>query len=131
VRYPSIKTILKYNLTNGDRKLALAVRKVLDGRTRLQDQWGRDVPRHSSREDEEKLKALDMLLDTHGVEWLAFECLRSDYSGSGDGFYYHNTGDTYASTLVFYRRRWRVSSWGDMVEAHERKCAACRRLARM
>lgn len=130
MRYPSVKTLLQ--ITGGDRKVALAVRKVLDERTPMLDQWGRPIPRHTSRMDEAKLEASNRLIDgMHGVECRTFECSKNDFHDP-HGFYYLNTGDTYAATLVLYRGSrggsWRVTSWGDMVEAHERWCSKCQRI---
>jgi hypothetical protein len=120
-RYPSVKTLLE--LTDGDRKLALAVRRILDGRT------PRDRPRES------RLTMIDELIDgSCGVEHLTYECSRydSDYGYEILGFDYLNTGDTYSVTLVrdFKEGRFLVTTYGDMVEKHEKRCSDCKRIRR-
>lgn len=129
MRYPSIKTLLELTHHRDDRPVALAVRKVLDERTPMLDQWGRDVPKHSSRNDDAKMAAIDKLIGTHGVEWLTYECQKDNYTDP-DGFAYLNAGDTYNATLVLVNRTFRVTTWGDMVENHEKRCAACRKRSR-
>ena len=50
-------------------------------------------------------------LETYGVE--------GDCAGNGNGhvdLQYLNTGDSYASTICYYKGRFIVSSWGDIVE---------------
>lgn len=55
-----------------------------------------------------RLTVLDALGATHGVEGFQVR--------NGDWVTYLNTGDTYTPTLVFFRRRYRVACWGDIVE---------------
>lgn len=55
-----------------------------------------------------RLTRLDALAGTHGVE--AFQVR------DGSWCEYLNAGDTYAATLVRYRGRYRVTSWGDIAE---------------
>jgi len=126
MRYPSVKTLL--DMTR-DRPTALAVRKVLDERTPMTDQWGGLILRHCSFNDDAKLAAADRLLANHGVEWITFECSRDKYHDP-DGFAYSNAGDTYNATLVLYQRRFLVTTYGDMVERHERQCCKCRKRLR-
>lgn len=57
-----------------------------------------------------RLTCLDALAGTHGVE--AFETKRDGYCE------YLNAGDTYAPTLVRFRGRYRVATWGDIAERH-------------
>jgi len=54
-----------------------------------------------------RLTCLDALAGTHGVE--SFETRKGWCE-------YLNNGDTYAATLVRYRGRYRVTSWGDIAE---------------
>lgn len=54
-----------------------------------------------------RLTCLDALAGTHGVE--AFETRRGWCE-------YLNAGDTYSVTLVRYRGRYRVTTWGDIAE---------------
>jgi hypothetical protein len=57
-----------------------------------------------------RLTCLDALAGTHGVE--AFATKRDGYCE------YLNAGDTYAPTLVRFRGRYRVATWGDIAERH-------------
>ena len=62
------------------------------------------------------LHAIDQLLGTYGVEALT----RKDDSCYGPPSHeYLNAGDTYATTLVYYRDAdaLRIGTWGDIVEA--------------
>lgn len=135
MRYPSVKTLLDLTHHRDDRETALKVRKLLDGRTDPDAEGWRGVGQpgasYSSQRGTKlgKLEAADKALGNHGVEWLAFECQREEY-GNPDGFYYSNAGDTYNATLVLYEGTFRVTTYGDMVENHEKRCAACRKLLR-
>lgn len=113
IRYPSVKTLLELT---GDRKLALQVRKLIDGRT----------PCHNS-----VLNEVDELLGGHGVEYLRYGCANEEEPGYEDeGFSYVNMGDTYNVTLVVEDYCFYVTTWGDRVERHEKRCSACKRIAR-
>ena len=73
------------------------------------------------RKRELKLTALDELLRTHGVEAIQPEGAWVDrYYGSCVASYL-NTGDTYAPTLLLDHEveRWKLTSWGDFLEAWE------------
>jgi hypothetical protein len=52
-----------------------------------------------------KMVAIDQLLGTFGVE-------------GSEGLEYCNAGDTYALTVVRHGGRFKVGSWGDIVERH-------------
>jgi hypothetical protein len=66
---------------------------------------------------------IDKALDGFGV----VEVSRDRNSGRAalytPRFFYSNQGDTYTTTIVFYvpTRSFRVTSWGDVVEADERR----------
>ena len=50
--------------------------------------------------------------------------VEGDTAENGEGHItieYINTGDTYATTLVHYRGKFRIASWGDCVEDGERR----------
>ncbi len=58
-----------------------------------------------------RLERIDRVLDTHGVEYQP--------AGRGErspAFYYCNAGDTYATTILRVRGRFRIGCWGDIVE---------------
>ncbi len=56
-----------------------------------------------------RLTCLDALAGTHGVG--AFETRHGWCE-------YLNAGDTYAPTLVLFRGRYQVATWGDVAERH-------------
>lgn len=56
-----------------------------------------------------RLCILDGLAGTHGVESFETKYGWCDYL---------NTGDSYAPTLVWFRGRYQVASWGDIAERH-------------
>jgi hypothetical protein len=77
--------------------------------------WVRQCYNEPSRH-EKVACALNEVIEGYGVEAIF-----------ADGEYHHprivyiNQGDTYATTLVYTARGWRVGSWGDMVESFERR----------
>lgn len=64
------------------------------------------------------LHAVDVLLETHGVEPLGEVDMRR-----GPPYEYCNAGDSYATTLIYFRDAdaLRIGSWGDLVEHLERR----------
>lgn len=68
--------------------------------------------------DQEQLEhAVNVALDGHGAEAIFGDCVyRPD-------LVYINLGDTYATTLLYdyTRTRWSIGSWGDWIEAQERR----------
>lgn len=78
---------------------------------------------HPPRPQALKLAALDELLGTYGVEAIQPEGAWVDrYYGSNVASYL-NTGETYAPTLLLdhEQQRWKLTSWGDFLEAWEAK----------
>ena len=65
------------------------------------------------------LDAADKMMNAHGVEYISSS---EDTMRSRDGLEYVNTGDTYTTTLIYDHgsSRFKVSSWGDLVEADMR-----------
>lgn len=63
-----------------------------------------------------RLRALNAEAETCGVEYIAH---RDDGMRDIYGLEYLNTGDTYATTIIYDHSRgsWRVGCWGDVVEA--------------
>jgi hypothetical protein len=53
---------------------------------------------------------LNELAGTHGIE--SFETRRDGWCD------YLNAGDTYAPTLVWFRGKYRVTTWGDIAERY-------------
>jgi len=66
------------------------------------------------------MQAADRLLDNHGIEAQRNEDEDADWDDAPD-FLYSNTGDSYAPTLLFRGGRVWISSWGDEMEARERR----------
>lgn len=127
--YPSVKTLM--TIPGLDKADALTLRKVLDGRLDPQSVDARIEHPHfgapPSFKWEGKLRAANVLLRTFGVEWCEFECQRGQ--SDPEGFHYCNAGDTYNWTLLYVPGKgFRVGCWGDLIEAHERKCRTCRKL---
>jgi hypothetical protein len=62
-----------------------------------------------------RLHVLDSIAETCGVEYIAH---KDDTFHEVHGLEYLNTGETYTPTIVYdhSRKRYRVSSWGDIVE---------------
>ncbi len=137
---PSVKTLMQ--ITGNDRPLALKVRRVLDGRLSP----AKASPKAASWADrchfrphqnghELILAACDELLGGCGVESVNPECDPQNYDEGirmCPAFSYVNFGDTYIATLVrdHEASRWRVMSWGDALEWHEKRCTACRKRSR-
>lgn len=123
--YPSVATLHKYLTPKEGRALARQVRMVLDGR----------IPTTGpGKKWEAKLTEIDKLIGTYGIEHIDYDCCRSALDNCQTpkhaGFSYCNAGDTYNVTLVYDEDRgsFYVSTWGDMVERHEKKCSKCRRM---
>lgn len=57
-----------------------------------------------------RLHCLNALAGTYGVE--GFQTRAGEYVE------YLNTGDTYAPTVIYWRGRYTVGSWGDIAEKH-------------
>lgn len=51
------------------------------------------------------------LIGGHGVDGIEDD--------NGDWLTYVNTGDTYSATLIHYAGRYKLSTWGDMVENNQ------------
>ena len=62
-----------------------------------------------------RLNMLNDLLGGFGVE-----CSGAVDMRNGAPLEYINTGDTYTPTICLFRGRWVLSSWGDIVEKHEK-----------
>lgn len=111
MNYPSIATIMTVGV---DRDTAIKVRKVLkstsvDAITETSSAALKYVRAcyHRPPLHMVKLYAIDALIETHGVEGFQEKRLTVDYC---------NTGDSYAATICRVNGRYRVTSWGDLVE---------------
>jgi hypothetical protein len=66
------------------------------------------------------LKKLNRLLCNYGIEYLED---RKDDQHNMYGIYFSNTGESYATTILYDmdKGRFFISSWGDVVEKNERR----------
>lgn len=58
-----------------------------------------------------RLQQIDTILRTFGVEYIP-----AGHNAKSPAIYYCNTGDTYDTTVLKVRGRFRVGCWGDIVE---------------
>ncbi len=118
MRLPSANTLQRQ--LGIDRPLALKLRRILDGRLDPLTVLGTSSATMYLKERDAKLEACNVLLEGHGIEairgewqngyWCDIKCV------------YINQGDTYAATILYDRDHgWQVTSYGDWIEALERK----------
>ena len=74
------------------------------------DKWISSCYNHPSFHDV-KMNMLDVALNTFGVEYI-----RRGHNQKSPAIEYCNTGDTYATTLLYIRGTYRVGDWGSIVE---------------
>ncbi len=106
MRLPSIKTIEKsfpYLIREDVKK----IRKILENYC--------DSPRKT-------LSRIDKILETCGVEYLEDNRDKGNFS-ENYGILYCNTGDTYATTILYDydRGNYYISCWGDIVERYPKR----------
>src|SRR3954467_973605 len=97
MNYPSVKAInaaFSQWLKRGD---ATRIRRIMQG-PRLVDNLTR-------------MQRIDRVLGTHGVETVA-----RGHNGRSPAFAYCNAGDTYAVTIIKVNGRFRIGTYGDIVE---------------
>ncbi len=106
---PSVKTLLRLTHNANEKDVAKKIRYILEAKTR----W-----------PERALYEISDVIGCYGVESIDYwpGCMKQ-------GFDYINTGDTYNTTLAFDYRlgTFRVTTFGDEVELHEKRCARCRK----
>ncbi len=108
-RLPSVRTL---RAVFGDN--AKQARAILEmSRTQLEalpEGWSRVQECYNPPETYDiRLHCLNALAGTHGVESFDTKHGWCDYL---------NAGDTYAVTLVRFRGRYQVTTWGDIAERH-------------
>ena len=116
--FPSIKTI--QTRLHLDRQIAIVVRGVLDGSISYHkipgvSEWYRRF-HHPPKTYQCKLEAINELIGGHGVEGFPDP---DDMTASG--LEYVNMGDTYTTTVVYWKGRYMITTWGDVVEGLERQ----------
>lgn len=119
MRTPSIKTLSMVfnNPREAKRILTLSRAELLrldTGRTRNAECY--NPPPTTADLRMTCLNAIDACL--HGVE--SAETTEGEYAT------YLNTGDSYASTVIYWRGRYRVQSLGDFIETLERRAVRFR-----
>jgi len=101
------------------RETALAIKKVLTGRTDLMTVESARKRQYEAFNPHEPLtlalEAVNELMEQFGVEYIAS---KDDTCHDAQGIEYINTGDTYNLTMTYDHRDdiWRISSWGNYVE---------------
>lgn len=124
---PSVKTLLKIEGMDKDR--AKLLRRVLEANhsDKLSDMIDELRPTFATTNKwwtscygrpgiaQIKLTMANDLIEGHGVE-----CSGEVDMRNGPPLEYVNLGDSYDTTLCRFQGRWRVASWGDIVERHER-----------
>ena len=63
------------------------------------------------RECRDALRAIDAIIGGYGVEHI-----RAGRGARSPAIWYVNLGDTYETTILYVRGRFRVGCWGDIVE---------------
>lgn len=77
---------------------------------------------HPSHAVAERLRDINHILQTHGVEsiyqWKTRESVDATNADTEDiiDIQYCNTGDTYGITILFWRGRFRIGDWRSIVE---------------
>ena len=65
---------------------------------------------HGSHPRSIAMRLIDKLIECHGVEYLG------QHKRTGEPVYYCNSGDAYATTIVFHGDVMHVACWADYVE---------------
>lgn len=127
--FPSVKTLMRIGELEHDKERAKLLRKVLmqtssdalsdiveDNRAlfAVTNSWCNSCFNQPNRA-EIKMSMANDIIDGYGVE-----CCGEGGIRNGPPLEYVNLGDTYDVTLCRFRGRYVVSSWGDIVERHER-----------
>jgi hypothetical protein len=89
-----------------DDATAVAVRKAMERAESTAFDFA-----HPHRSARRAMETIDGLVGGHGVEYIP--------AGSGNrspSIRYVNLGDTYETTILYVRGRFRVGCWGDIVE---------------
>jgi len=116
-RSPSVNAMV--NDLQLDRKTALAIKRVLTGRTDLmtvESARKRQLEAYNPHDALTlALEAVNELMGMYGVEYIAS---KEDTMHDVQGIEYINTGDTYQLTMTYDHRDdlWRISSWGNYIE---------------
>jgi hypothetical protein len=116
MNYPSVKNLMQIkDVTRPDalKVLAILYSESVDAVTELSDA-ALDYVRQCYNQPPlqlVKLTAIDSILHTYGVERIPH-----GHGANSPAIEYCNTGDSYALTVLWCGGRYRVASWGDIVE---------------
>ena len=122
-RAPSLKSLRILAAGKVEEPKLRTLRKVLRGEVLPEDvsgaceEWVRACYHYPPWVDR-ALEAANELLDGHWVEAISVE---GDSYTARPRIVYVNQGDTYTATLLRVGGSWRVGSWGDALEALERR----------
>jgi len=85
----------------------------IDGVSRVKAEFIRESMRKAALGSHAALLNIDALLGTSGLEYV-----QRGKGAKSEPFYYCNTGESYARTVLYFpmEERFRVGSWGDVVE---------------
>jgi hypothetical protein len=122
-RYPSISALMQ--IKDVTREDAKRIREIMKGYApvpckcgRMSDPSSMDAYPynvcsyfHDGRHRYSRMAAIDTVLGTFGVEYVA-----AGHNSKSPAFSYCNTGDTYDVTVLKVRGHFRVGCWGDIVE---------------
>lgn len=122
-RYPSVTALMQ--IKDVTREDAEKIRAIMKGHEPIPCQCGRmnDIGSadaypynvcsyyHDGRHRYSRLRAIDKVLKTYGVEHI-----EHGHNTKSPAIDYCNTGDTYDTTVLKVNGRFRVGSWGDIVE---------------
>jgi hypothetical protein len=121
--YPSIKTLMQ--IKDVSRDDAIRIRDIMRKHVPLPCPCGRESDPasadaypwnvcsyyHDGRHRYSRMRAIDKVLGTYGVE-----DIDAGHNRRSPAIRYCNTGDPYDTTVMFIRGRFRVGCWGDIVE---------------
>ena len=118
--YPSIKSLSSIHDSDPVLMRAILTAPNVEELRALREKHGSQFERvnhwiescyHAPRYHDVKMQMLDIAARTFGVEYI-----RPGAGAKSPAIEYLNTGDTYTTTLLFIRGKYRVGNWGDIVE---------------
>ena len=103
---PSVKTIMRLRYFDGAPIMRDDAKRIRDRMEQAQHE-----SYFSNAAMRNALIGIDRILRGCGVEWI-----EPGNNANSPGIDYVNMGDTYATTVMVIRGRFRVGCWGDVVE---------------
>jgi hypothetical protein len=111
--YPSINTLLRIGISKEQCK---EIRAILTGKVNPDEyceEWINECY-HRPGLHELKMYAINKVMHGFGVEYIP-----GGNNSKSPSIEYINMGDTYTTTICFVNGKYRVCSWGDIVERGE------------